>query len=304
MTRSIIAGYDGSDAARAAIGFAGRLAEMSEAELTVATVVRSVPQVVGAGWAMSAAVEANAELEAELVAEGQRMLDELPGDDLVRRTVVADSPAHGLQWLAREQEAELLCIGTTHRGTVGRHVPGSVASHLLHGAPCPVCVVPASTPADAAIAKIGVAFDDRPESRVALATAERLASAAGATLVLIGVAEPVVIPAAIVDLSRWQIEESVHQHLQNALERAAEEVSCPVETRTLRGEAAEQLQEVTGSDIDMLVIGSRAFGPVRSVLLGSVSRAVVEHARCPVVVVPRSATADDESPRTAEAAKA
>jgi hypothetical protein len=41
---------------------------------------------------------------------------------------------------------------------------------------------------------------------------------------------------------------------------------------------------------DLLVLGSRGYGPVRAVLLGGVSQAVIRHATCPVVVVPRSAT--------------
>lgn len=39
----------------------------------------------------------------------------------------------------------------------------------------------------------------------------------------------------------------------------------------------------------MLVMGSRAYGPKRAVLLGSVSRRVMEQATCPVLIVPRGA---------------
>lgn len=39
--------------------------------------------------------------------------------------------------------------------------------------------------------------------------------------------------------------------------------------------------------VDLLVLGSRAYGPIRSVLLGSVSSAVMRGASCPVLVVPR-----------------
>jgi hypothetical protein len=34
-------------------------------------------------------------------------------------------------------------------------------------------------------------------------------------------------------------------------------------------------------------MGSRGYGPVRAVLLGSVSRRVADEARCPVLVLPR-----------------
>jgi nucleotide-binding universal stress UspA family protein len=43
------------------------------------------------------------------------------------------------------------------------------------------------------------------------------------------------------------------------------------------------------------VLGSRGYGPLRSVILGSVSAAAVEGAACPIVVTPRvdSAMADE-----------
>jgi nucleotide-binding universal stress UspA family protein len=45
-----------------------------------------------------------------------------------------------------------------------------------------------------------------------------------------------------------------------------------------------------------MVIGSRGFGPVRTVIMGSVSRHVIDHAPCPVIVVPRG----DRSPQAGE----
>jgi nucleotide-binding universal stress UspA family protein len=42
---------------------------------------------------------------------------------------------------------------------------------------------------------------------------------------------------------------------------------------------------------DLIVIGSRGLGPLRSALLGSTSRYVLNHAACPVLIVPLSSTA-------------
>ena len=41
-------------------------------------------------------------------------------------------------------------------------------------------------------------------------------------------------------------------------------------------------------DADLLVLGSRGYGPRRAVLLGGVSGRVVRRAACPVIVVPRA----------------
>jgi nucleotide-binding universal stress UspA family protein len=49
------------------------------------------------------------------------------------------------------------------------------------------------------------------------------------------------------------------------------------------------------SELDLLVAGSRGYGPVRSVLVGSVSRALVRDASCPIVVAPRPGGAEVDS---------
>lgn len=41
------------------------------------------------------------------------------------------------------------------------------------------------------------------------------------------------------------------------------------------------------ADLDLLVVGSRSYGPLGAVLLGAVTRRLVELAECPVMVVPR-----------------
>jgi nucleotide-binding universal stress UspA family protein len=58
--------------------------------------------------------------------------------------------------------------------------------------------------------------------------------------------------------------------------------------RKIEGGAAEALAD-TSADLDLLVVGSRGYGPLRAVLLGSVSTALVRSAQSPLVVVPRGA---------------
>ena len=67
-----------------------------------------------------------------------------------------------------------------------------------------------------------------------------------------------------------------------------------VETDAFVGDAAEILIELSEL-FDLLVCGSRGYGPLRAVMLGSVSRRVAGASRCPVIVLPRGAKASLEA---------
>jgi nucleotide-binding universal stress UspA family protein len=65
----------------------------------------------------------------------------------------------------------------------------------------------------------------------------------------------------------------------------------PPELRALpvieHGDPVRKLIEDAGTGVDLLVLGSRGFGPVMRLLVGSVSSRVIREAPCPVLVVPR-----------------
>jgi nucleotide-binding universal stress UspA family protein len=68
------------------------------------------------------------------------------------------------------------------------------------------------------------------------------------------------------------------------------EGDVPVEAEALVGDPAEVLRDFS-KGLDLLVVGSRGYGPLRAVLLGSVSRRLMTEAHCPVIVVPRGVEA-------------
>ena len=78
-----------------------------------------------------------------------------------------------------------------------------------------------------------------------------------------------------------------------ALEFATAGVPPELEPRTvlLEGAVVESLAALGADDVDMLVCGSRGYGPARRVLLGGVSSRLIRRARLPVAVVPRAMTA-------------
>ena len=82
----------------------------------------------------------------------------------------------------------------------------------------------------------------------------------------------------------------VRKEYQEALDRAL--AGLPEELRAtgelLYGEVVDELSVVGERGVDLLVCGSRGYGPVRRVLLGTVSSALLRQASVPVLVVPRA----------------
>jgi len=91
-------------------------------------------------------------------------------------------------------------------------------------------------------------------------------------------------PYAATEFDDRQIVESLETRLLGAATLLARP-GRRIETRLLRGRPASAIvEEANDLRADLIVIGSRGLGPVRSMLLGSVSAEVVDHAPCPVLV--------------------
>jgi nucleotide-binding universal stress UspA family protein len=77
--------------------------------------------------------------------------------------------------------------------------------------------------------------------------------------------------------------------LEQALARVPEALGA--KRRMLEGDPADAVAGAT-QDVDLLLVGSRAYGPLRRALLGSVSARLMRSSPCPVLVLPRDAGED------------
>jgi nucleotide-binding universal stress UspA family protein len=109
----------------------------------------------------------------------------------------------------------------------------------------------------------------------------------GARVTLLGVVEPVVDWTGLASVSTEGVE-SEQAALALVLEERADDLrrrGMLVETATEFGSAADHLVQRAAIEFaDLIVVGSRGLGPAASVLLGSVSAYLVDHAGCPVLV--------------------
>jgi nucleotide-binding universal stress UspA family protein len=200
-------------------------------------------------------------------------------------------PIHGLHEMARYEQADLIVLGSACEGLAG-HLHVSLMERLVHGAPCAVAVAPAqySDVADVRFSRVGVGFSSSDDGIAALHLAREFAARAGAHLdVIAGAgADPILAGYVFATSALPEFERELYDETKAVLERTVDELEdgVPLERETIRGDPADALIE-RSSELDILVLGSRAYGPVRHVLLGSVSSRVMREARCPVLVLPR-----------------
>ena len=299
----IIVGVDESPGSADAIALASRLAGMTGAKLMLVNVF---PYDVHPSRAVSY------EFETYMRQDSVDMLERLRkahGDETVEiKAIPNPSSAHGLHALAEKIDAGLIVVGSTHTGRAGRVLPGSTAERLLHGSPCPVAVAPKDYAHEATTEPgiIGCGFDATPTSERALETAHRIAAATGARLRVIRAFPPLAYdqpPSKGVPMGGLSYNDTLRDRASEELDEAVAKLEGDPrgEPFFAVGNPAEILSEAS-EELGLLVLGSRGYGPLHSVLVGGVAGRVVREAACPVIVLPRKAGHVDEDSLFAQAA--
>ena len=273
--RRVLVAFDGSPSAEDALALARRLRDPADGALILASVVPGRGHHLPgrpAAIDVEAAAEALAEVRARLPA----------GMPVGLRTPTAPSAARGLTELAEHEPADLIAIGSA-KGAAGDRIGlARTAGRLLHGAPCAVAVAPPGLRETGPFRHVGVALDGSAEAAEALATAFAIARRDGSAMTLYSALDD---PAGRPEegMRRLRLE------LQARLDRAADSAPDGVNPGTvlLHGPSAQVIAEACDGVVDLLVVGSRGYGPIQRALLGSVSEGLLARARHPVLVIPR-----------------
>lgn len=295
----ILVGSAGDERSADAIFLAKELAEALGGTLTVALATVRDPLSVDAQEYMRQV----GQIREASASHTRKILGETPFESCHR---ISTSVSGALASLAVERKADLVVVGSTERGSLGRVFLGSAAEGLVRDGRTPVAVAPVgfhkSSPAG--LRTVGVGCDEHPATALALEAAGDLARHSGAELHLISA---VSMQSPLIDeiASPLECREIHREKLADVLSRTEQTYiaeGLTARTELVDGEPAEILVE-RSEGLDLLVLGSRGRGRIASAILGSVSIEVVRHAKCPILVVPlRTSAAGHKESVTADGA--
>ena len=204
-------------------------------------------------------------------------------DDGDPRSVIVDTAA--------AQRSDLIVVGARSLGVVASALLGSVSLGVARHAPCPVLVCKGAV---RPLRSATVALDGSDAARDALDYFATLPLPNELAIRLVGVVEPLRYPSVdsvsphLVELMK-EYEDERRSQLETVLASGSAALRGrvrKVSTTTLVGQAAPSiLSEAAKQPSDLVVVGARGLGPVKRLLLGSVSESVLRHASCPVLIV-------------------
>jgi nucleotide-binding universal stress UspA family protein len=286
--KKIIVAVLGPEAtSRDAVAFGIHLARAEDAQLLLAAIWESP---LGAGDSLYEGVVMPA-MEREMRAVRPLVPDTIP---VRTRILGSTSVVRGLHRLIDEEGSDVVVFSAAD---LRRYGHGNLALEALHDAPCAVATVPVGYAADRVAADVAVAWVDTAEARAALEDGIRMARHSGGTLRIVHVVR---MPYGLADhgwlgpsgTADWL--ESARHDGEATLASALEQVDgrVPVTTELREGVCGRELA-AAARGCGMIVTGSRGYGALRRLVLGSTTAQLLREAEVPVLTLPRAVAQRD-----------
>ncbi len=272
----VVLGFDGSAPSQAALRAAIEEAGRRRVPLMILTAID-----VGALLPLNPAVY-SAAARAAVEGAASEARGEL-GDGRVEARVEIGYPSSVLLRLSREHD--LIVVGTHGHRPVARVLLGSTSTAVATHSTCPVLVVRWSRP-DITEPRVVVGVDGSAASSRAIQLAADEADRLGARLHAVLALPPVLDRLGVASALPPQELQDAERLLSECLSGIQEQhPDVEVESDVVHLDPVDALMRAA-QGAGLLVLGTRGHGPVASVLLGSVSRRLLQRAPCPVAVVP------------------
>lgn len=283
--RPVVVGVDGSNSALRAVEWAAGEAARCSAPLRVVGAFAFPAGRPGRGPGLGEDYRAtmSAAAHEHLMRAAARSGSTAPGT-VVEQQVRTGPPVEVL--IEESSGARLLVVGHLGGGGLSGLLMGSVGLAVAARAACPVVVVRGEQTAGDPSAPVVVGVDGSPISGAVLAFAAEAAVQRGAPLVVVhtwfdGMLDPMVPQTA------WApIEADEQQHLDALVTDCIREHSGLQAQAVVAPDRPARVLSRWSVGAQLVVVGSRGRGAVAGTLLGSVSQQLLQHAGCPVAVVP------------------
>lgn len=287
----VVVAVDGSDASKNAVRWAANTANKRGIPLRLASSY-TMPQFLYAEG-MVPPQELFEELQAEsmeIIEAARNIAFEVAPDLKVGYTVAEGSPIDML--LEMSETVTMIVMGSRGLGGLSGMVMGSVSAAVVSHAHCPVVVVREDNQLTEAnkYGPVVVGVDGSDVSQRATEFAFQEAHARGAKLVAVHTWMDMQVQASLAGLAAaqqdWEeIEREQTELLRERIEPMLNKFpGVEVEMVIARDRPIRALVE-NATDAQLLVVGSHGRGGFRGMLLGSTSRALLQQAPCPLVVV-------------------
>jgi nucleotide-binding universal stress UspA family protein len=290
---TIIAGFSSSRQGSAPLNLAAQLAHTTDEKIIAAVIVeRALPTGIDPiedeyqGYIAS---RASASLE--------RVVDQVRGEvDISTAVHQSSSISHGLTELAAQHGADVVVVGSSSSGLLGRITLGSVTERLVHTSKVSVALAPRGYPASPVpVRRLTAAYGGAADAVGLIATSAELATQWKVRLRIASFTVPPLtrfgglIERSAEDLVVQQWTSKTTEAAVKQLDAARGKVPIPdvdvvIGTGTDWREAVEDIAWETG---DVLLLGSGAAGPMAQVFLGSAASKILRHAPVPVMIVPK-----------------